>query len=174
VKRRLLLALPLLLLAAPAVRADDMAGAYRGAMPDTGGIDPMNDPRVVKITSRLACDCGTCPHRPANECECSTAQRIRALTANKISKGMTGDDAIIASLVDELGETILPRPPFSGFNLVAYLGPFVAIGTIGLLLWRAIGRWQDKASPEPAAKPKTPATDDPYLAQVDAELKGRS
>jgi cytochrome c-type biogenesis protein CcmH len=43
------------------------------------------------------------------------------------------DDAIIAYFIEKYGNTVLAAPPASGFNLTAWLMPFVALA-IGMLV----------------------------------------
>ncbi len=158
--------------------AQDHASKFSGPMPDTGGIDAKFDPRVVEITRGLACNCGTCPHEPVNTCTCGTAARLRADVASMVSKGQE-KDAIVAAMVSRYSETILPKPPFKGLALVAYLGPFAAIFAVGTWLWFTIRRLSRKAAATAAAarpgpgSPAAPAADDPYLAAIDRELARR-
>lgn len=172
--KRLGLALALLWLA-PTAFAQDAGHAteFKGALPDTGGVDPKKDPRVVEITSTLACNCGTCPHEPLNVCNCGTATRLRAEIAAGISRGET-KDVILAALIAAHGETILPTPPLRGLALVAYLGPFIAIVGVGFWIGLVMRRWSKKAGlrrPEPGTNGGGSAEKDPYLAAVEAELR---
>ena len=178
-KRRAFLAAPLLLVALPALGQTEMDDPFKGALPDTKGVKyelgPDLDTRVVDIAKDLGCICGTCPHEPVSSCTCSTAKRIRAEIALGISQNKD-KDAILGMVVNRFGETVLPKPPFSGLNLVAWLGPFVVMG--GAAFWIrgiALKKWQAKAAQKQAAAP-APAKDaepDPYLAAVDAEIRAR-
>lgn len=157
--------------------AQDHESKFAGAMPDTGGIDAKFDPRVVEITRGLACNCGTCPHEPVSTCTCGTAARLRADVAGMVSKGQE-KDAIVAAMVAKYSETILPKPPFEGLALVAYLGPFLAIAGVGTWLWFTIRKLSRKAVTDATTAAKTgsaapPAADDPYLAAIDRELSRR-
>lgn len=157
--------------------AQDHESKFGGPMPDTGGIDAKFDPRVVEITRGLACNCGTCPHEPVNTCTCGTAARLRADVASMVSKGKNKDE-VVALMVAKYSETILPKPPFKGLALLAYLGPFAAIFAVGTWLWFTIRRLTRKAATAAAAvhtpgSPAAPAADDPYLAAIDRELARR-
>ncbi len=174
-----LASMPVILLLLPSVAsAQDHESKFSGAMPDTGGVDAKFDPRVVEITRGLACNCGTCPHEPVSTCTCGTAARLRADVAGMVSKGQE-KDAIVTAMVAKYSETILPKPPFEGLALVAYLGPFLAIAGVGTWLWFTIRRMSRKAATTAAtAAIKTgsaapPAADDPYLAAIDRELSRR-
>ena len=166
--KKLLVAL--MLFSAPAL-AQDHSSPFQGPLPDFGNVDPKSDPRVVEITSKLGCNCGTCPHEPVDKCTCSYATRLRAEAAAGVYQGKSKEE-IVAAMVTKFGETILPRPPFSGLNLVAYLGPFVVIAAVAVWLGFLMRTWKQRAAAKTAqAKPSAPAADDPYLAAVDAELK---
>lgn len=174
-----LLALVAMFAVPVAASAQDHASSFAGPMPDTGGIDPKSDPRVVEITRDLACNCGTCPHEPVNVCTCGTAARLRADVAGFVSKGNDKDE-VVALMVAKYSETILPKPPFKGLALVAYLGPFVAIAAVGTWLWFTIRRLSRKASTTAAAAgsgngaTSPQDADDPYLAAIDRELAEKS
>jgi cytochrome c-type biogenesis protein CcmH len=151
---------------------------YSGAkMPDTGGIDPRNDERVTRVTSTLSCNCGTCPHEPVSTCTCGTAARLRAEVAAFISKGKSSEEARVA-MIDQYGYDIVPKPPFGGLNLIAWIGPFILIAIVGTMItmWLLGGsRRQQKAAAAAGAKagsgPSPDAAADPYLARIEAELK---
>lgn len=174
-KRRAFLVSALSLAPALAVAQSDHA-TYSGKreLPDTGGIDPKTDPRVVAVTSTLACNCGTCPHEPVNVCTCGVAARMRAEVAAMISQGKDGPTAR-AQMIADYGYGIVAAPPFSGINLIAWIGPFVLIGIVAVVLWAKLADWKKRASTKldaasPEAKPETGAPADPYLARIEAEL----
>ena len=179
-RRRALFAAPLLLLAATARAQTEMNDPFKGPLPDTKGVryelGPDLDERVVDIAKDLGCICGTCPHEPVSTCTCGTANRIRAQIALGISQNKD-KGAILGMLTDRFGDTIIPKPPFTGLNLVAWLGPFVAMA-VAVYWIRAIAlkRWKAQSEQRTAAMPppKTGAEPDPYLAAVEAELKARS
>lgn len=162
----------------------EMNDPFKGPIPDTGGVvydlGPDLDPRVIDITKDLGCICGTCPHEPVSTCTCGTARRIRAQVALGISKNQP-TNVILADVVDKFGEQVLPKPPFSGFNLVAWLGPFVVIIGAGIWLLGRLRDWQKKspalaaagAAGGSVAVKRDTADADPYLAAVDAELARR-
>lgn len=176
-KRRAFLGFLLVLgLAAPVAAQTEMTDPFKGPLPDTNGVEyklgPNLDPRVIDFSKDLGCICGTCPHEPVSTCTCGTAERIRAQVALGISQNKD-HDAILGMLVERFGESIIPKPPFSGFNLIAWLGPFALM--IGAVVWLrlvALKRWQAQGAKAAAAQKPAPASD-PYMAAVDAEMKAR-
>ena len=94
-------------------------------------------PAVRRVGMRLACLCGTCKNTVA-DCpmlECGYSKPARLKIARMLAEGKS-DDEIVASFVKEQGVQALASPPASGFSLLAWVIPYVAIG-LGLLalLW---------------------------------------
>lgn len=158
---------------APAVALAQDHPDYSGEkMPDTGGIDPKSDKRVRAVTADLACNCGTCPHEPVSTCTCGTAARLRAEVASFISKGMDTSQAR-AAMIEKHGYEIVSKPPFAGLNLLAWIGPFLAIIAVACVLWFKLSGWKQVAKAKEAErKPVAPdAPKDPYLARIEAEIE---
>jgi cytochrome c-type biogenesis protein CcmH len=84
-----------------------------------------------------------------------------------VDQGMS-DEAIIAYFVEKYGSTVLSAPPISGFNLTAWVMPFVAlaVGTLVALyfLRRFRARWA-------GAVAETGADLTKYQDKVEEELK---
>ena len=90
-------------------------------------------PAVRRVGMRLACLCGTC-NNSVGDCamlECGYCKPARLRIAQMQAAGKT-DDEIVAAFVKEQGVQALIAPPASGFNLLAWVMPFVAIA-LGLL-----------------------------------------
>jgi len=90
-------------------------------------------PAVRRVGMRLACLCGTCKNTVA-DCpmiECGYSKPARMKIAQMQAAGKT-DDEIVASFVKENGIQTLASPPTTGFSLLAWVMPFVAIG-LGLV-----------------------------------------
>jgi cytochrome c-type biogenesis protein CcmH len=64
---------------------------------------------------------------------------VRESIAKSLAAGQP-EDEIIARYVAEYGEKVLSAPTHSGFNLLAWWGPYVALVAGGLGLWLAIRR----------------------------------
>lgn len=156
---------------AAAAQGDHATYSGKKEMPDTGGVDPKTDPRVVAVTSTLACNCGTCPHEPVNVCTCGVAARMRAEVAQLVSQGKeaTARDEMIA----RYGYGIVAAPPFSGLNLIAWIGPFILIGVVAAVLWAKLGDWKktSKTKLDKSVAEKETPVQDPYLARIEDELR---
>ncbi|MDP6126013.1 MAG: cytochrome c-type biogenesis protein CcmH [Candidatus Latescibacteria bacterium] len=132
--------------------------------------------QIRAVTTQIICLCGCnlmfadCPH---NVCSFRDQQKPRI--AKMLSQGLK-PDVIIAKYVAEYGERILASPNTEGFNLVAWIVPFLgaAIGAFGLGVM--VKKWT-KRQPVPGALGSTPlaggsgsALDDDQLQRIDAEL----
>jgi cytochrome c-type biogenesis protein CcmH len=93
------------------------------------------------------------------------ARRMKADIASRIAAGQSKQQ-IKDELVAEFGTKILAAPPAEGFNLLAWLLPFVALFggalVLGLLAWR----WSRDREPSPPAAHLSPALE----RRVDEEL----
>src|SRR5262245_50400271 len=122
------------------------------------------DRAYEKAAASIRCDCG-CHPQSVLACACSHAEGMREAIAKEARAGRTAEE-IIAGYVARSGESILVVPRAEGFNLLAWLGPGVAlvlaIAAIGLLL----RRWRSgaKALAPPVVPAPTPG--DPDLARL--------
>jgi cytochrome c-type biogenesis protein CcmH len=143
--RALLLAVLALALAAPALASEQH--------PTLGELEG----EVMCPTCKTTLDQSTAP----------IADRIRQFISVRIAAGDTKSE-IKQKLVDQFGPAVLAEPSKHGFNLLAWVLPFVGIGiaaaVLGVLAWR----WTRSREPV-AAVAGTPL--DPELdRRVDDEL----
>lgn len=130
-------------------------------------------PTLEGVASKLSCWCGTCPHLVVTQCGCSTADQIKAEVQKKIDAGMT-ETQIIDSFIAEHGQTVLATPPKSGFNLTAWLLPFLGFVIGGTVLF-AFLRNQQKARPktDPQTPPPAGGEEERYRERLLKELESR-
>ncbi len=93
---------------------------------------------VSEVEKNLMCTCGCT--MALYTCECGTAAKMRNQIQAMIDKGMD-KDKIIATYVNQYGERILSAPTKSGFNLLAWVLPFVVLIVVGFFLYKALRRW---------------------------------
>lgn len=129
-------------------------------------------PKMEDVAGKLACYCGTCPHLVVSKCGCSTADQIKADVLKMIKGGMT-EQQILDSYVAQYGQTVLAAPTRSGFNLTAWLVPFLAFAFGGLMLFRFLKRQQSPAPVGPSTPAETPQDDDFYRELMRKELEMR-
>jgi cytochrome c-type biogenesis protein CcmH len=95
-----------------------------------GDADPA---RFAKVGHRLMCPCGCAQMLlECNHVGCPDSDTMRAQLAAGVSKG-DSDDSILSGFVETYGATVLAAPTKKGFDLVAWIMPFVALllGVIG-------------------------------------------
>src|SRR5688572_13208341 len=95
-------------------------------------------PDIRRVGDKLACKCGACNNTVATcqmlECHYSLPARERIAQMQKTG---ADDKAIVDTFVKEGGLAALAAPPTSGFNLLAWVMPFVAIsfGLVAIAIW---------------------------------------
>ena len=128
-------------------------------------------PAAFALTSKdiereLMCQCGCT--MVVDVCDCDTANQIRTKIAGMIDQGQ-GKDQIVASFVAQYGEKMLSAPTKKGFNLVAWVGPFVAVLAGGTALFFILRAWTRKGRKAEEAVTLEP----PVSVEESAEYRGR-
>ncbi|HZU22892.1 MAG TPA: cytochrome c-type biogenesis protein CcmH [Terriglobales bacterium] len=104
-----------------------------------GDSDPARFSRVGK---RLMCPCGCAQMLlECNHVGCPDSDSMRAQLGAGIAHGDT-DDAILAGFVATYGATVLAAPTRKGFDLLAWIMPFVALGGGIIMVVYFVRRWQ--------------------------------
>lgn len=132
------------------------------------------DERVMRMGKKMLCLCGCnqilveCNHLNCSFSEAAKAKLRQAATAYE------SDDMAVQVMIQEYGTKILAAPPAQGFNVTAWVTPFVALligaAVIALVLRRW---WQGRL----ASEPTTPVTDmDPawrerVRREIEAEIE---
>ena len=104
-------------------------------------------------------------------CTCSTSDKTRAKFTKMLESGLTVEQ-IIKSQVDKYGETVLSAPTKFGFNLTAWVMPFIALIAGGVGVKKIISSWVGKkqiadTQDEVEIKPATPGK---YAKRLQDEL----
>jgi cytochrome c-type biogenesis protein CcmH/NrfF len=125
-----------------------------------GGAGP---PTFQELEESLTCQCGCgLTVHACNHLQCPSAiplrQEIRAQMALGLDK-----QQILAHFKEKYGEKILSAPTATGFNLAAWVTPFVmlAVGT-AFVVW-TLRRWR-RAGARAAAAPSVPLRRDELTA----------
>ncbi len=121
-----------------------------------------------RVTDKLVCQCGcnyplrACPHQ---DCGFSIPmqQKIRAALTSGLS-----EQQVIDQVVSQYGLALLAAPPARGFNLTAWIMPFVGL-LVGLWIVRSvIVAWRRRG--RLAAAPSGPLPEK-YQQRIDEELR---
>ena len=95
------------------------------------------------LENALMCKCDDKCGKVLVNCTCSTSDKTRAKFSKMLDSGLTVDQ-IIKSQVDEYGETVLSAPTKFGFNLTAWVMPFIALVAGGMGVRKVINSWIGK------------------------------
>ena len=123
-----------------------------------------SDDAVNQIASQLYCP--MCENITLEDCTTQACRQMRELIRQQLAEGWT-EEAIKDYFVAQYGDRVLGDPPARGLNWVLYVLPPVAIlGGIALVILLI------KKKPTEAITPQKPErSDDPYLLQVEQDLK---
>ena len=115
--------------------------------------------------------CPVCPSETIDQSQVEIAKQMRVMVRDKLAQGESRGE-ILQFFVDRYGLGILAEPPKSGFNLLVWVIPPIALligsGILAMTV-RAMRRGHHRDADEYA----TPATAglEPYLSTVDQEIE---
>ena len=132
-----------------------------------GGGELALEKRAQSIDKSLICP--VCPGETIDQSQVQLAQQMRVLVREQLAEGWSRQ-RILDYFVDSYGEDVLAEPPKSGFNLIAWFVPIVAIAAALLLLAVVIVAMRRSASALPAPAGPGDLELEPYLSMVDSEL----
>ena len=125
---------------------------------------------LATITQGLTCQCG-CGLTVANcnHPSCSFSVPVREQIELMLGKGESGAQ-IIAFYRQKYGEKVLSAPTTEGFNLVAWVMPFLVVVLGGAVIVYTANRWRSLAGAGGTGAVPSPES---QASQFDAELKDR-
>ncbi len=122
---------------------------------------------VREVAGEFICSCGCNKLLP--DCDMQCGEQLREVIAAKIREGWD-KPRIAAFLIQAYGEKLLAAPTKQGFNLTAWVTPFLVLGMGALAISLVIRRWTLSYSPQ--AKPKADeAVEDRYVGRFEEELR---
>ena len=127
-------------------------------------------PTLAGISQSLTCQCG-CGLTVAN-CNhptCSFSVPVREQIESMIGKGESGAQ-IVAFYRQKYGEKVLSAPTTEGFNMVAWVMPFLVVVLGGAVIVYTASRWRSLPVTGGASAMPSPQPD---ASPFDAELKDR-
>ena len=125
---------------------------------------------VDDISSNLICPCGC--GKMLDVCEMESAREMRVLIGEMIDEGQDKDQ-IINYFVGQYGEKVLAAPGKKGFNLIAWVAPFLVIGLGAGIIWLAIAKWALRGKIKEPKRKKTgqDQRDKKYTDKLKKELE---
>src|SRR6202140_4451778 len=104
--------------------------------------------RFKDLGHRMMCACG-CSQilLECNHVGCTYSDKMRDQLQAALDKG-NNDDLILQGFVQDYGPTVIAAPTATGFNRVAWIMPFVALGMGITFVIYVVRSWRNR--PEPA------------------------
>ncbi len=137
IRRAALLALGLVLLAAPAA----------GVQPDEILADPALESRARTISKQLRCL--VCQNQSIDDSDAPLARDLRIVVRERLTAGAS-DDEVMRFVTLRYGDFVLLSPPFKATTYALWLGP-AAIVAIGIAAVAVFLRRRRAASPDAGA-----------------------
>ena len=133
------------------------------------GVEPVS---FVELEESLTCQCGCgLTVHSCNHLQCPSAIPLRDEIRAQMEAGKD-KQAILAYFSGKYGEKILSSPTASGFNLLAWVMPFVLMILGGCVVGATLLRWRRRSRPEVPAEPVAPAAPPTtYEKILEKELK---
>lgn len=109
------------------------------------------DPVVNRITTNLMCICG-CPHQ-IQHCgdECGVAPQLVGEIVQMLEEGKT-EGQVYAAFESRYGSRVYAAPKPEGFNLLAWILPFLALAFGGVLVVVVIRRLKPQGVESPEVR----------------------
>jgi len=189
-RRQFVLAIPALGLAAATfprqIRGQVAVQTFNGPMLDAnevyhavtlaakpGARPSMTDAQRDDLEHQIHCQCGcnldvyTCR---TTDFACSVSPAMHADVMGLVAGGHTAPE-ILAAFRAVYGEKVLMAPLKSGFNLVGYTMPFVALGTGAVIVAALLKRWKSRTPALAGIQPHHVDATEGELAALDAAVK---
>ena len=133
------------------------------------GTAPTDD-EVNAIAKQLYCP--VCENVPLDVCPTQACAQWRDTIRQKLADGWS-EQQIKDYFVEQYGARVLATPPAEGLNWLVYVLPPVAFLSGATMLFRALRSWRRAAETAPASPAGPAASDDPYVQQLEEELRRR-
>lgn len=139
--------------------------------------DPALEEQMYRIADKL--NCPICQGQRLSECPIQICVEMREEITQRLQAGQ-GEEEIIQAFVDRYGIQVLNQPPVEGFNILAWVVPFIGLAVVlGLGGW-VLRRWsRGRPAPiQPASGPlgelqselETSNLPEEYLRRLEEEL----
>lgn len=126
-------------------------------------------PTEVEESLTCQCSCGLTVHS-CNHLQCSFAVPAKQTIGEQLGQGTT-KEVILQSFVTKYGEKVLSAPTTTGFNLAAWITPFLALIVGGIVVGLVSMRWSRQRAQQPVAeKPAADPQNDQYRDRLKKEL----
>ena len=133
----------------------------------------MTDAQRDDLEHQIHCQCGcnldvyTCR---TTDFACSVSPAMHSDVMGLVDGGHSAQE-ILAAFKAVYGEKVLMAPVRSGFNLVGYTMPFVALGAGAIGVAALLRRWKSRAQPGTSVAHSRVAATEGELAALDAAVR---
>ncbi len=147
-----------------------MAAAWGAVGQVSAQSEPPTDDDVNAVAKELYCP--VCENIPLDVCGTQACAQWRDLIREKLAAGWTREQ-IQDYFALHYGDRVLAEPPRRGLNWLVYMLPLATLLVGGVIVAQTLRRTRRKpAAPAAAAADVDPAAD-PYLAEIEKELRQR-
>ena len=140
--------------------------------PKPGAKPSMSDAERDELEHKLHCQCGcqldvyTCR---TTDFACSVSPAMHSDVMGLVAGGHSAEE-ILTAFQSVYGEKVLMAPVKSGFNLLGYTVPFLALGAGAVVVAALIRRWKSATPAATMPSPHVEATEG-ELAALDAAVR---
>lgn len=146
-----------------------VAGAVTPQVRSVFGATPVSF-QDIEESLTCQCGCGLTVHS-CNHLQCGSALPLRQEIREQIALGKNRQE-ILGYFKGKYGEKILSAPTTTGFNILAWVTPFVLVALGLLVVAVAVMRWSGRGhGAEATAAREAPRAQSPYDDILEKELK---
>jgi cytochrome c-type biogenesis protein CcmH len=128
----------------------------------------VKDTTQTDIEEALTCQCGCgLTVHSCNHVQCPSGIPLKEEIAAQLAAGKNREQ-VLTYFSTKYGEKILSAPTTSGFNLIAWITPFLVVLIAAVMIVALSRRWRRPAAPPP--RPLHTPADDARRARLEAEL----
>ena len=139
------------------------------AFPAAPTVAELSTTQEVEEALTCQCSCGLTVHS-CNHLQCSFAVPRKQEIAALVAEGKPKEE-ILTTYVAKFGEKVLSAPTTTGFNLAAWITPFLALLIGGVIVSLISLRWSRKRAIEESKQTIVPEVADEYRDRLKKELE---
>lgn len=118
-----------------------LAGLFTAVATAQQGV---SDDEVNAVAKKLYCP--VCENTPLDVCPTQACKDWRELIRQQLSQGWT-EQQVLEYFAATYGPQVLAQPPITGFFVLVWILPILALTGGGIFLWRLVRRWQNSPRP---------------------------
>ena len=131
---------------------------------------PVTDDDVNRVAHELYCP--VCENTPLDVCPTQACAQWRDLIREKLAEGWTREQ-IQDYFALHYGDRVLAEPPRRGLNWLVYALPLATLLVGGVIVAQTLRRTRRKPAANAAPAADVNPAADPYLAEIEKELRQR-